>query len=305
MTKLTAIPNPLVSVIVPTYNRAYCLGRAIKSVIDQTYPHWEMIIVDNHSADNTDELIAIFDEPKINLIKIHNKGVIAASRNNGLHASHGKYVAFLDSDDWWLPKKLEKSVQALESGADLVYHDLFLMPPDAEKPKFWKKAKTRSVKAPVFRDLLVNGSAICNSSVVVKRKLIQKIGGFSEDPELIAAEDYDAWLRVAKLTNSYFRLRDCLGYYTVGADNISGAECSLVNVKRLLELYENEIEKLRVDVPAWMCYLLGSSYYKRHIFGESKKYLQKVFLKFCPALWIRAAVILSIIFLKTLLSKKT
>ena len=117
--------NPLVSIIIPTYNRAEDLKRALQSVFDQTFTDWEVVVVDNHSIDNTDSLIESFNDPKIRLFKIYNEGVIAASRNLGLKHALGEYVAFLDSDDWWHPQKLEVSLKYLELGADVVYHSLF------------------------------------------------------------------------------------------------------------------------------------------------------------------------------------
>ncbi|SVC19016.1 uncharacterized protein METZ01_LOCUS271870, partial [marine metagenome] len=119
--------SPIVSVVIPTNNRELLLSRALKSVVDQSYTNWEAIVVDNHSQDNTDEVIYNFGDSRIKLLKIHNKGIIAASRNLGIKAACGDWIAFLDSDDWWSPIKLERSLQFLNSGADIVYHDLFIV----------------------------------------------------------------------------------------------------------------------------------------------------------------------------------
>jgi len=102
--------NPLVSIIIPTYNRAEDLKRALQSVLEQTFTDWEIVVVDNHSVDDTNSLIKSFNNRKIKLFKIHNEGIIATSRNLGLKHALGEYIAFLDSDDWWLPKKLEESI---------------------------------------------------------------------------------------------------------------------------------------------------------------------------------------------------
>ena len=104
---------PLVSVVIPTFNRAKDLERALRSVLAQTHTNWEVLIVDNYSEDNTDEVIENLNEPRITLFKIHNHGVIAVSRNWGIQHARGKYIAFLDSDDWWTEKKLSESVQYL------------------------------------------------------------------------------------------------------------------------------------------------------------------------------------------------
>ena len=105
----------MISVVLPTYNRAHVLGRAVDSVLAQTFSEWELIIVDNHSSDQTDHLIENYHNSKIKLYKINNEGIIAKSRNLGILHAQGEFVAFLDSDDWWSPRKLELSLKHLQS----------------------------------------------------------------------------------------------------------------------------------------------------------------------------------------------
>jgi len=100
--------NPTVSVIIPTYNRAHLLDRAIRSVLDQTYQDFELIVVDDGSSDPTAEVIATFADPRIYYLRHEKNRGAAAARNTGIEASQGDYVAFLDSDCEWLPKKLLK-----------------------------------------------------------------------------------------------------------------------------------------------------------------------------------------------------
>jgi len=102
--------NPTVSVIIPTYNRAHLVGRSIQSVINQTYQDFEIIVVDDGSTDNTEDIIKEFQkkDKRIKHIK-HNKNKGgSAARNTGIRAARGEYIAFLDSDDEWMPTKLEK-----------------------------------------------------------------------------------------------------------------------------------------------------------------------------------------------------
>ena len=114
---------PLVSVVIPTFNQASYLGRALQSVLDQTYTNWEAIVIDNHSTDNTDELMTSFADPRIIYLKIHYNGVIAASRNLGIRAAKCEWIAFLDSDDWWRLDKLQVVFDCINDKVDLVYHD--------------------------------------------------------------------------------------------------------------------------------------------------------------------------------------
>ena len=187
------ISNPLVSIVMPTYNRGFCIERAITSVINQTVSDWELIVVDNNSSDNTDEVINNLLDDRISIVKINNNGIVAKSRNLGIKMANGCFVAFLDSDDWWAEKKLEMALARLELGSDLVYHDLYKISKLPILAKKNPRIASRTLSCPVFNDLLTNGNTIWNSSVVVRRKFLEKIGGFSEEKDLVGSEDFDGW----------------------------------------------------------------------------------------------------------------
>ena len=114
----------LISIVIPTYNHGTYLKRALQSVLDQTYLNWEAIVIDNHSTDDTAEIMTNFNDQRIKYLKIHNNGVIAASRNAGINIAKGEWIAFLDSDDWWTEDKLEICFKNINDEIDLVYHDL-------------------------------------------------------------------------------------------------------------------------------------------------------------------------------------
>jgi len=216
---------PLVSIVIPTYNHARFLGRALKSIIDQTYTNWEAIVVDNHSTDNTDEIVNSFSDSRIHYIKIHNNGVIAVSRNVGIQNAKGEWIAFLDSDDYWHFNKLEICMKSVDEKVDLLYHCLIIQ--RKNKNIFQKKyIKSRQVKTPVLMDLLIKGNAIATSSVVVRKFLLQKIGGMNESREMIAAEDYNSWLRIAEYTDKFLYLPDVLGNYLVHNQGLSQKDMS-------------------------------------------------------------------------------
>jgi glycosyltransferase involved in cell wall biosynthesis len=267
--------TPLVSVVIPTYNRATELERALKSVQAQTLTRWEVLIVDNNSADNTDEVVSNFNDSRMKLFKIHNSGVIAASRNMGIQKASGEYIAFLDSDDWWKPEKLRLSIEALKAGADIVYHDLFLVTKFNQR-LFWKKVVTRKLMRPVYDNLLNNGNCINNSSVVVKKNLLTSIGGVSEDNDLIAVEDYDCWLKIAKLTDKFTRIPKSLGYYWVGADNTSNPERTIKSIDAIeLRYFDKNFKHTASDVK-WIHYVRGRAYYLLRNFEMAKKHLGKI-----------------------------
>jgi glycosyltransferase involved in cell wall biosynthesis len=101
---------PVISVIIPTYNRAHLVGRAIRSVLAQTFQDWELIVVDDGSSDNTEEVVCSFQDPRICYISHEVNRGGSAARNTGIKVARGEYVSFLDSDDEWLPEKLEKQL---------------------------------------------------------------------------------------------------------------------------------------------------------------------------------------------------
>ena len=161
-TKLT----PIVSIVIPTYNHANFINRSLKSVINQTFKNWEAIVIDNHSTDETEKILRGYTDPRIRYLKINNDGIIAKSRNLGIEAAKGLWIAFLDSDDWWTEDKLEVCFNNINEKVDFIYHDLELI---NTKSKFFfnrKKFKGRELKRPVLKNLLVEiGRASCRERV--------------------------------------------------------------------------------------------------------------------------------------------
>lgn len=255
--KPSAAPAPRVSVVIPTYNRAADIGRCLDSLIRQTYRDFEVVICDDGSTDRTREVAASYaDRLDITYHWDENFGGPARPRNTGLRLARGAYVAFLDSDDWWCSEKLALSVARLEAGADIVYHDLYAVRSTRQRI-LWAKKRTFPLKRPIYADLLRKGNVLPNSSVVVRAEMIRRVGGFSEDRGLIAWEDYDAWLRMAQVTDRFERINRPLGYYWIGGGNISSADRMLSILERFRELYAPKPGSL----PGWYYYSLGLAHY--------------------------------------------
>ena len=238
---MTLFHKPTVSVIIPSYNHAHFIRYALQSLLSQTYKNWEAIIIDNHSSDNTDEVVFKFKDSRIKLLKILNNGVIAASRNLGIRKAKGELIAFLDSDDRWNRRKLERAVNEIKNGADLVYHDLYIIK-SLNQIFFSKRIYSTQPKYPMFQSLLCTAMSIPNSSVIVRKELLIKIGGISENKNLISVEDYDTWIRLSKLTERFVRIPEALGYYWLGEGNISKA--SRIQCDRIKSLYDQHMNKL-------------------------------------------------------------
>ncbi|MFV5694921.1 glycosyltransferase family 2 protein [Flavobacterium sp. LB3P122] len=230
--------KPLFSIIIPTFNHAHFIGRCLDSVLSQTHQNWEAIVVNNFSTDNTVEIVESFNDSRIRLVNNANGGVIAVSRNKGVFEAKGTIIAFLDSDDWWYPNKLEVCLPFLED-YDLIYHDLDIYT-TAEKSK--GVAKGRILTGNVVKDLIVNGNGIINSSVIIKKEIVDLVGKITEDKNLIAVEDYDYWIRVAKVTNRFKYIDQSLGGYWVG-ENISYSVKQIDRAKCLLDKYMENLSE--------------------------------------------------------------
>lgn len=288
--------SDLISIIIPAYNHAHFLPRAINSVKAQTYRNWEVIIVDNNSTDNTDEVLSLFVNQRIKTYKINNDGIIARSRNLGIERANGKYIAFLDSDDWWAPKKLEKSMAQLLLGADLVFHGLYMV----ENNKFFsfpfRRVTSRNLKKNVFDDLIKQGNGIPNSSVVTKTEILKKIGLLNESKDFIGWEDYDLWLRLAHENYKFVRLRGTLGYYWWGGNNMSSPHRTIKNCMSFCSTY---IKDSKFEVPMWVTYNLGRSFFLLKDFELAKKNLKNIYFWKTPImLWFKTRVMLTSLMLK-------
>ncbi|MES2188903.1 MAG: glycosyltransferase family 2 protein [Pseudomonadota bacterium] len=216
---------PLVSIVIPTYNHAHLLRRALNSVIGQTYGNWEATVIDNHSRDNTEEVVSEFQDNRIKLVKYSNHGVIAASRNAGVRQSKGEWIAFLDSDDWWTHDKLQLCLDAASADTNMVYHDMEIVGVKS-LGIFKRRIKSRQLGRCATIDLLVHGNPIATSSVVVRKKLLESVGGMNESPAMTAAEDYHTWLLISRQPGQLKYLAKGLGYYLVHAQGVSRKDMS-------------------------------------------------------------------------------
>jgi glycosyltransferase involved in cell wall biosynthesis len=181
---------PLVSVIIPTHNRARLVERAIRSVLDQDFTDFELIVVDDGSTDSTKTLLESF-QGRLKPIVQENKGVSAA-RNRGIRSSRGALLAFLDSDDEWLPKKLTRQVELYSPE-----RPLFICHTGETWIRDGREVPQRNYhrkQGGLFFERALKRCLISPSSVMVSRRLLDEVGWFDES--LPAAEDFDLWLRI-------------------------------------------------------------------------------------------------------------
>ncbi len=185
---------PAVSVIIPTYNRAELVTRAIGSVLGQTFQDFEVLVVDDGSTDATEAVVGEVGDPRVRYLRQpHNQGVSAA-RNRGMREARGPFIAFLDSDDEWFPEKLERQVECLRAApADvgLVYTGVRSETGDGSAWSFRPEHR-----GDVYPGILEANPIHSGSSVMIRRNVIRVAGFFDE--EIPAIEDFEYWIRIAR-----------------------------------------------------------------------------------------------------------
>ncbi len=187
----TISKNPLVSVIIPTFNRGWIIQEAIDSVLAQDFTDFELILVDDGSTDDTGQILEAYGRD-LTVYRQSNRGVSAA-RNRGIAAATGRLIAFLDSDDLWLPRKLSSQVDFFNSNPDAVINqteEIWIRNGVRVNPR----TRHHKISGMIFERSL----ALClvsPSAVMMRRSLFDEVGLFDEN--LPACEDYDLWLRLS------------------------------------------------------------------------------------------------------------
>jgi glycosyltransferase involved in cell wall biosynthesis len=189
---------PSVSIILPTFNRPEFLSPALESVFAQTFTDWELIIADDGSSENTRSYLQSYvDLPRVKVIWLAHCGKPGVVRNAALGAARGEFVAFLDSDDLWLPKKLEVQIASLRRHPGRGWsYTRFAVVDAAGRPRVSASAKEYpALSGWVLESILNEDTVIALPSVIVARQLLQDLGAFDE--QLVMCEDDELWLRLA------------------------------------------------------------------------------------------------------------
>jgi len=287
---------PFFTVVIPTYNCADFLKRAITSVFSQTYQNFEVIVIDNSSTDNTANVLASFDNNSLNIFKVSNNGIIAYSRNKGIKNAKGDWIAFLDSDDVWKPEKLEKVKDAINHNPEvvLICHD--------EQYVEKGEAKNRLTYGPAVRNLyqrlLFKGNCVSTSATCLRKDIALETGGFSEREEFKTAEDYEYWIRLAQVGEFYF-IKEVLGEFHIHSENLSskinihtnaGMAVKEYHFGLWLSKFPNMNKKVKYG-RGKMWADTGAVYIKSNQFDDAAKCALKA-MKFNPWYWKVWAVLL-------------
>lgn len=219
--------RPAISVVIPAYNAAEFVGRAIESALNQSYPALEILVIDDGSRDDTAERVAEYPAP-VRLLRQQNGGP-GAARNHGARVAGGEWLALLDADDTWLPHKLETQLPYLAAPSVAVAH--------ARRPAEYAPMEGTF-------DALWKRNFLLTSSVLLRRAAWEEVGQFNEDRALIGVEDYNLWLRLAARGHRIVGHPEPLHEYTPAPGHLSGqwerfAHAELANlaaISRCLDL---------------------------------------------------------------------
>lgn len=188
--------KPSVSIIIPTYNRAHLLKRAVGSILNQTYRDFELIIVDDGSTDNTAEVVKSFDDSRLRYIALEENRGASAARNAGIAQAKGDFIAFQDSDDEWLGEKLEKQMtifKDLSPKVGVVYTGFWKI---KDKEKIYIPSSRISPKEGDLKEPLLKENFVTTQTSVVRKECFSKVGVFDE--ELSRLIDWEFWIRISE-----------------------------------------------------------------------------------------------------------
>lgn len=270
----TAAPHEaLVSVIIPTHNRADLVVRAIRSVLAQTYRNLECIVVDDASTDNTGDAVRAIQDPRLTYLRHEQSKHASATRNTGIAAAKGEYIAFLDDDDEWLPEKLAKQVALLQSlpvTVGMVYCWM-----DYYSDEGLVSHHHPTLKGAIFAHVLDTQPIGNSSTLLVRRRVIDRVGGFDEtlprgnDGDFIrrVCRDYEVDIVPQVLVHAYV----AHGFQRITGSDPKAIENGIRSQLVKLEKFRDELQHYRRQ-KAHILALIGYDYARLAHWGESLKF---------------------------------
>lgn len=261
--------DPAVSVVLPTYNRARLIHRAIQSVLNQTYTNLELLVIDDASSDNTEEIVRSFRDSRIRLVRHNENKGGAASRNTGIRMARGKYIAFQDSDDEWMPSKLAIQVDAMEKAAPnvgVVYTAFWRAEKGSKNFIHYRRVTNRSGN--IHTDLL-RRNFVTTPSILARRDSLFKSGLFDE--QLPRLQDWDLVIRLSR-DCEFIYIEEPLVISYMSPDSISrDAKAVTKALESILDKYRDEFD--RSGILPDHCYSLSRHFFTIHQYDKGLGYL--------------------------------
>jgi glycosyltransferase involved in cell wall biosynthesis len=264
--------NPTVSVILPTHNRAHLLDRAIRSALDQSYKDFELIVIDDGSTDETEQVVRGFGDDRIVYLHHEENRGAAAARNTGLRAARGEYVAFLDSDGEWLPHKLDRQMKVLAEASPavgVVYTDMWTVTREGRK-QYWSSPRIMPEDGIIYHQAIDYGvSGINMQAAVIRKECFEKTGVFDEEfPRYI---DVELFIRLSKHFHFHHIAEPLIiDHVTPG---ISSDGALLIEARKLiLRKYRADIERNRKSLARHL-YAIGTVLCQYGEIDEGRRHL--------------------------------
>lgn len=258
------IDQPLISVVIPTYNRTSFLKLTLESIISQTFQNFEVIVVDDGTPNDANLFLCnTFD--KVRYIKIENSGGPAKPRNVGIREAKGKYIAFVDDDDLWLPIKLEKQIAVLQDNPDfgLVHCCCQVIDENGvEKNEIIGKPGSLDVKHGDVAMRMMGNWTLMMPTPLIRKEIVDEVGFFNEKMPS-AGEDIEFWTRCSFVTQFYY-LDNPLAIYRVHSANISGDKRLYIALPLYLKEILNE-QQLKKTINKKQYFFLLNSLCKMQI----------------------------------------
>lgn len=270
-------PKPSVSIIMPTYNRGYCIEKAVGSILRQSYTNFELIIVDDASTDETPNIISNINDSRVSYFHLEENRGPSGARNVGLNNSSGVYIAFIDSDDEWVDYKLERQVELMESLPD----DVGVIYCNADRKNFHGVFKLN-----IFNHVMPEHgiiyhralddylSSITPGCMLVRRVCFDKVGNFDE--KLRRFEDMDLLIRISQFYKFYHMYEPLLIQYMT-EDSISVAGTGDPAIEALFYIF-NKYEESYKKIPelyAKKLYIFGNFFCKKGHMDLGRRHLYK------------------------------
>lgn len=201
---------PSISLIMPTKNRAHLLPETLESILAQTYTDWELIIVDDHGTDNTEELIQKLNDPRIRYYKLPSGGGPGRGRAYGIEQARSDFLAFCDSDDLNKPHRIELEIAKLQEGVEVVYSDIEVI--NTLSNERWVRPSQD-----FSQELLRNINFIPTPTVAMRKDVYVRSGGFDEN--LMTSEDYDLWQKLSRINARFLYINQPLILMRIHSEN--------------------------------------------------------------------------------------
>ncbi|MFC1878438.1 glycosyltransferase family 2 protein [Chloroflexota bacterium] len=273
-------PRPIVSVILPTFNRAASLERAIRCVLAQTFSDFELIVIDDGSTDGTPQIVKTINDRRLHFLRLPVNRGAAAARNLGIKESHAGLIAFQDSDDIWSPDKLAvqiESIKQINPKTGVLYSSFRWQ---SGQRQGITPANTRTVLSRFglarhrlegdLRQALLRGNFITTQTALVKRECLDSAGGF--DKRLARLQDWDLWLRIAQHYQFHYIDRPLVRTYR-SSKRISADENALLRAFDLLLSKHRHDKQAYNEISAQRCYALGSLYMRKNRPSPARNHL--------------------------------